>query len=107
MDIDDPEIMDPVPQSVLIECLRLQSRYEFIRASIRASLERGAQVERGDVTAKLVTSTRQTPNWKSVVEGVIGKDKMREIIASTPPTEVTSLKIDVKKQALIKKADLT
>lgn len=107
IDPDDLEVMEQVPQSVLVEYLRLQNRLEFVKASVRASLEQGATVEKGDVTAKLIMSKRQSPKWKEVVAELLGKDKVAEIVAETPVTEVTSLKIDVKKQAMVKKDDLT
>lgn len=107
IDADDLEIMEVIPQSFLVEYLRLQNRIEFLKASIRASLEQNATVEKGDVTAKLVTSMRQSPKWKEVVEELLGKDKVSEIIAGTPKTEVTSLKVEIKKQAMIKRDELT
>jgi hypothetical protein len=107
IDADELEIMEVVPQSFLVEYLRLQNRIEFLKASIRTSLEQGATVEKGDVTAKLVTSSRQSPKWKEVLTDLLGKDKVAEIVAGTPKTEVTSLKVEVKKQAMIKKDELT
>jgi len=107
IDVEDLEIMEIVPQSVLIEYFRLQNRLDFLKQSIRASLEQGADVERGDITAKLTTSVRQSPAWKKIAADAIGAEKVAEIIAETPKTEVISLKVNVKKQAMVKKADLT
>ena len=78
-----------------------------MKQSIRISLEKGATVEKGDCTAKLVTSTRRSPAWKEIVEKELGAERVAEIMAKTEPTEVVSLKVDVKKQAMIKRADLT
>lgn len=107
IDEEDLEIMEIVPQSVLTEYFRLQNRFDFLKQSIRASLEKGAAVEPGDITAKLVTSVRRSPAWKKVVTDLLGKDKVEQIIADTPESEVTSLKVDVKKQAMVKKDELT
>ena len=107
IDAEDLEIMDVVPQSVLVEYFRLQNRLDFLKQSIRASLDQGASVERGDITAKLVSSTRQSPAWKEVVTELLGADRAAKIIAETPKTKVVSLKIDVKKQAMIRRDDLT
>lgn len=107
IDADDLEIMEVVPQSVLVEYFRLQNRFDFLKQSIRASLEQGASVEPGDVTAKLVVSTRQAPAWKKVAAELLDKDKIAAIIADTPKTEIVSLKVDIKKQAMVKKVDLT
>ncbi len=107
IDDDDLEIMEQIPQSVLVEYFRLQNRFDFLKQSIRASLEKGATVEKGDCTAKLTTSTRRSPAWKKVVTDLLGKEKVDEIIAETEPTQVTSLKVDIKKQAMVKRDDLT
>lgn len=104
---DDLEIMEVIPQSVLTEYFRLQNRFDFLKQSIRASLEKGADVEPGDITAQLITSVRRSPAWKKVVTELLGKDKVEEIIAATPESEVVSLKVDVKKQAMLKKDELT
>lgn len=106
IDEEDLEIMEVVPQSVLIEYFRLQNRFDFLKQSIRASLERGADVERGDITAKLTKSMRQTPAWKKIAAEVLGAEKVAAIIESTPKTEIISLKVDVKKQAMVKKDEL-
>jgi len=107
IDAEDLEVMDEVPQSVLMEYLRLQNRAAFLKDSIRASLERGARVEKGDITAKLQTSKRRTPKWKEELQKIVGADRIKEITASTPEVEVTALKIDVKKNAIISKEELT
>lgn len=101
------EKFDVVPQSVLMEYLRLQNRSAFLKESIRASLEAGAKVEPGDITAKLSKSMRGTPKWKEELQKIVGADKIKEIMDSTEKTEVVSLKVDVKKNAVIGKADLT
>ena len=104
---DDLEIMEAIPQSVLVEFFRLQNRAEWLKQSIRRSLEEGASVEKGDITAKLVTSSRRSPAWKKVATELLGKDKVAEIIDGTPATEVTSLKVEVKKQAMVKRDEIT
>jgi hypothetical protein len=63
-------------------------------------------VQEGDLTAKLVRSMRGAPAWKAELEKIVGKDKIKEIENATPKTESVSLKVDVKKQAVIKKDDL-
>lgn len=103
---DELEVFETVPQSVLKEALRLQNRYEFIRASIRKSMENGASVEDGDITAKLVTSMRGTPPWQAELEKIVGAAKIQEIKDATPKSPSVSLKIDVKKQAILDKNDL-
>lgn len=103
----DLEIMDEIPQSVLIEYLRLQNRLAFLKDSIRASLERGAIVEKGDVTAKIQVSSRRSPKWKDELQKIVGVDKIKEITEATPASEVVSLKVDVNKQAIVQKGELS
>jgi hypothetical protein len=103
---DELEVFPVVPQSVLKECLRLQNRLDFLRGSVRKSLDEGHAVEEGDLTAKLVTSMRGTPPWKAELEKIIGKDKIKEIQAATPKSPSVSLKIDIKKQAILKRDEL-
>lgn len=107
IDAEDLEIFEVVPQSVLTEYFRLQNRFDFLKQSIRASLEKGATVERGDITAKLTTSVRQSPAWKKVATELLGKDKVDAIIAETEKTEVISLKVNIKAQAMVQKDRLT
>jgi hypothetical protein len=104
---EDLEIFDEVPQSVLVEYFRLQNRLDWLKQSIKTSLEKGATVERGDITAKLQKSMRRSPNWKTFLAEIVGDAKIAEITEATPATETVSLKVDIKKQAMIKKDDLT
>jgi hypothetical protein len=103
----DLEIMDEIPQSVLMEYLRLQNRFAFIKESIKASLERGARVERGDITAKIQRSSRRSPKWKEELQKIVGADKIKEITEMSPAVQIVALKIDVDKNAVISREELT
>lgn len=100
------EIFESVPQSVLIECLRLENRAEFLRASIKASITKGAPVDPGDLNAEITISNRRTVDWKDKLAAIIGEDKVKKIYDETPPTEVESLKISIKKNAVLKRDNL-
>jgi len=103
---EELEIFEIVPQSVLIECLRLENRNEFLRASIKASIKRGSMVQPGELDAAITTSSRRNPAWKEKLEEIIGEDKVKKIYDETPVTEVESLRISIKKNAVLKREDL-
>lgn len=103
----DLEMMEEVPQSVLMEYLRLQNRLEFIRESIKLSLEHGARVERGDISAKLRRSMRRSPKWKEELQKIVGADKVKAITETYPEVEIVALNVDVNKNAVISREDLT
>lgn len=103
---DEVEIFEVVPQSVLIECLRLENRAEFLRASIKASVKKGSPVEPGDLTAEIIVSNRRNADWKEKLAAIIGEDKVKKIYDETPPTPVESLKISIKKNAVLKRDDI-
>jgi hypothetical protein len=103
MEIEDggPETVEVVSQEMLIEYLQLQNRVAGLKETIKASLEKGASVERGDITAKLQTSKRRSPKWKDELKKIVGADKIKEITEATPEIEIVALKVDVKKQAMM------
>lgn len=104
---EDLEIKEIVPQSMLIEFLRLKNRVEFVGQSVRRSLEEGATVEKGDVTAELQTVMTCRPAWKQIVIEKLGKDEADKIIAETPESESKKLHVKVKKTAMFRGSDLT
>lgn len=103
---DELDIVSEVPQSMLEEYLRLQNRLAFMKESIKASLEKGASVERGDLSAKLKKSQRRSPKWKEEMQKVVGSAGVKAILDATPATEVVSLTVDVDKNAIVEKEDL-
>jgi len=104
---EDLEIKEIVPQSMLVETLRLRNRLAFLEQSVRRSLENGAKVQDGSAEAKLETSVQRRPAWKQVVIERLGKEVADKIIGETPETEIVKMKISVKKGALIKPEDLS
>ena len=100
-------VMEEVSQSVLMEYLRLQNRLAFIKESIKVSLEHGARVEKGDITAKLRKSMRRSPKWKEELQKIVGADKIAAITETYPEVEIVALNVDVNKNAVISQEDLT
>lgn len=98
---DELDIVSEVSQETLIEYLKLQNRVAFMKESIKASLTNGARVERGDLFAKLKTSSRRSPKWKVELEKVVGSAGVKAIMDATPAVEIVSLTVDVDKNAIV------
>lgn len=81
---------------------QLETQVEAKEAELKARLEAGVSVERGDHFAELKESFRRTVAWKSVAADlantVFGEGKgltyCEEVLASTEPSRIVGLNVE-------------